>query len=68
MNIDTRTLTRIPEHDQNPPQTTAMLVKLRDFIGHEHNNQPEGITFYSRIIWNWWIGSAEQCVMTKRGL
>ncbi len=34
-----------PEHHQDSSQTTQTLVKLIDFIGHEHKNQPEGIAF-----------------------
>ena len=34
-----------PEHDQDSSQTTQTPVKLADFIGDEHKNQPEGIAF-----------------------
>ena len=34
-----------PEPNQDSSQTTQTPVKLIDFIGHEHKNQPEGIAF-----------------------
>ncbi len=34
-----------PEPNQGSSQTTQTPVKLIDFIGHEHKNQPEGIAF-----------------------
>ena len=34
-----------PEHNQDSSQTTQTPVKLIDFNGHEHKNQPKGIAF-----------------------